>query len=203
MGRDDEHISFFDANPTGADDTVENLSDDELSKYIIAIRVKYNWWKVIRISKSYVSKRHAKTEINDVEAAIDFAVSLGVRTPCVKRVVQGTRPRHVECVQPYVLGETSMDLWPRIDETEVVRIAFQLRSMLKKMHTETSESAGALHTGECRSFWIDEDECGLPDRTSTAEDIASVVNFSCSIHDSPSQNQEQRKSISQPAKMAW
>lgn len=156
-------------------DPIQSSSDIELSRYIEKLRLAEDESPhVIQVSGKYVTKSYRKEELYDTKQAIDCAASLGVRVPVIRRIV----PREedlIECVQDRVAGVNLMDCWASLGWISTIRLAFQLRTMVRKMRRATSPTAGSLGTGICRSFWI-EDRYRLP-ISPNASVIACVVNF--------------------------
>ncbi|KAK6501588.1 hypothetical protein TWF481_009421 [Arthrobotrys musiformis] len=179
-------LGFTDVNSENDDEVIRGFSDDELKSFIDTLRRKARErdtsryprsTRVIRTSQGYVTKSYGDGWIQDLKAGVDIARELGVRAPAIERILKYTTEEetHYECVQEYVPGANLMELFPNIDLQETIRLAFQLRGMLRVMHKKTNERLGSCHTLECRSYWL-ECELGLP-RASKAEDIAKVVNF--------------------------
>ncbi|KFY18840.1 hypothetical protein V493_08312 [Pseudogymnoascus sp. VKM F-4281 (FW-2241)] len=154
-------------------DPVENLQDDDLVEHIIQLRARGDNARVIEISGSYVAKHYGKDKIEDVVQAIAKAEALDVRVPHIKRVAKGDG--HFECIQERIYGRTLMDAWTDIGWFSTFRLAFQLRGMLRRMRAATSQTAGSLGTGLCRSMWLD-DRFGVPPRALPST-ISSIINF--------------------------
>ncbi|KAG9251899.1 ankyrin repeat protein [Emericellopsis atlantica] len=58
---------------------------------------------------------------------------------------------------------------------DAIRLAFQMRGIVKRLQSITSNLARSLVTGECRSFYL-EDSFGLPPKASR-EQIDAFINF--------------------------
>jgi hypothetical protein len=153
-------------------DPAEVLPDTDLVEYIGERRAS-DGGNVVVISDSYVTKLHPQDEIEDVKQAVAKAEELGIRTPQIRRIVLG--PRYAECIQERIHGPTLMEAWTSLGWLSTVRVAFQLRWMVRRMRTATSPTAGSLGTGLCRSFWI-EDVYEVPARASESV-ITSILNF--------------------------
>ncbi|RVD85661.1 uncharacterized protein DFL_003974 [Arthrobotrys flagrans] len=175
---------FTDINSANNDEAIRKSTDDELKGFVQALREKaraqstrgYPYCtRAIRISRGYVAKSYCDGWFQDLKAAVDIVRELGVRTPAIERLLENTGKSGFECVQEYVPGTNLEELFPNIDLQETIRLAFQLRGMLKIMHQKTNDRLGSCHSLECRSYWF-ESELGLPPAC-TAEDIAKVVNF--------------------------
>ncbi|KAF3171378.1 hypothetical protein TWF106_006534 [Orbilia oligospora] len=180
------NLNFTDVSSADDDEAIKNFTDDELKSFIAALRNKAkeqdhrlhpSSTRVIRISQGYVTKLYGNDWIQDLKAGVDIARGLGIRAPAIERILKNTDGRGApfECVQEYVPGTNLVELFPKLDLQETIRLAFQLRGMLKIMHKKTNDQLGSCHSLKCRSYWL-EYEAGLPP-ASTAEDIAKVVNF--------------------------
>ncbi|KAK9414306.1 putative Aminoglycoside phosphotransferase domain-containing protein [Seiridium unicorne] len=124
---------------------------------------------------AFVSKIYSyKDEVIDAEAAIELALSLGVRAPRIRRIV--LYEGNVECIMGKVRGVTLMDAWAHISWYRSACLAFQLRYVVKLMQSQSSPTAGSLGTGICRSFWLERDIFGIPPHSSPCL-VASIVNF--------------------------
>ncbi|KAF3093375.1 hypothetical protein TWF102_007931 [Orbilia oligospora] len=161
-------LNFTDVSSADDDEAIKSFTDDELKSFIIALRNKAkeqdhrlhpSSTRVIRISQGYVTKLYGNDWIQDLKAGVDIARGLGIRAPAIERI----------------LKNTDVELFLKLDLQETIRLAFQLRGMLKIMHKKTNDQLGSCHSLKCRSYWL-EYEAGLPP-ASTAEDIAKVVNF--------------------------
>ncbi|KAF3319661.1 hypothetical protein TWF173_000274 [Orbilia oligospora] len=138
-----------------------------------------------RISPNYTSRlvwtAFRPHFLIDLEAAVDLARGLGIRTPPIERsqkIVIEERCYYL-IISRYIPGKSLKRLLPQIDREETIRLAFQLRSMLETMHQKTNRYAGGIGTlafdrGGIFMTW---DEIGLPKGTTTAKDIANVVNY--------------------------
>ncbi|EAQ89755.1 predicted protein [Chaetomium globosum CBS 148.51] len=102
------------------------------------------------------------------------AKTLGIAAPTIKRIVR--QGRGFEVIQTRIHGHDLMAIWDSIELLSTVRLAFQLRGMVRQMQTVTRPTAGSLGMGICRSFWIDNDVYGIPPHASPTT-ISSIVNF--------------------------
>ncbi|KAF3289604.1 hypothetical protein TWF970_003373 [Orbilia oligospora] len=179
-------LNFTHVSSADNDEAIRNFTDDELKSFIAALRNKakdrdhcrrLSSARVIRISQGYVTKIQYDGWIQDLKAGVDIARGLGIRAPAIERILEytGDKEAFFECVQEYVPGTNLVELFSKLDLQETIRLAFQLRGMLKIMHKKTNDQLGSCHSLKCRSYWL-ECELGLPP-ASTAEDIAKVVNF--------------------------
>ncbi|GAB1318414.1 Aminoglycoside phosphotransferase domain-containing protein [Madurella fahalii] len=161
------------------EDPVDVLSDVDLAKCIADIRKaqqgRPSITSLIDVSDAYVAKCYYKEEdVEDTKRAMLMAQGLGVSVPAFKRVIR--REDTFELIQARIHGQDLMTIWPNIGLVSTVRLAFQLRRMVRRMQTATSPTAGSLGTGLCRSFWIDNDRYGIPPYASPTT-ISSIVNF--------------------------
>ncbi|KAM0813013.1 putative Aminoglycoside phosphotransferase domain-containing protein [Seiridium cardinale] len=160
---------------------IQDLSDEQLGKHIHDLRNDQPSWEedspthIVDVAGTLVSKLYSyKDEVIDAEAAIELALSLGVRAPRIRRIVP--YEGNVECIMDKVRGVTLMDAWAHISWYRSACLAFQLRYMVKRMQSQSSPTAGSLGTGICRSFWLERDIFGIPPKSSPGV-IASIVNF--------------------------
>jgi len=158
-------------------DPVDTLSDEQLAEFISQARlagegtgIRYS----IGLTDSYVTKVYAKDHVLDVSCAVSKARGIGVRVPAIKRIVE-TEDGYFEVVQERIRGQVLMDAWADLGWCASIRLAFQLRGMVRRMRKLTSPTAGSLGTGICRSFWLEE-YYGIPPHASPSV-ISSVVNF--------------------------
>ncbi|KAL2126665.1 hypothetical protein VTI74DRAFT_435 [Chaetomium olivicolor] len=157
------------------DDPVDKMSDEELAEHIARLRkARGTNSRVIAISDSCFTKRYDEQDVEDTKCAMLKAEALGVSIPKLKRVIR--RGEVFEFVQARVHGQDLMTIWSRISLLSTIRLAFQLRGMVRRMRTATSPTAGALGTGRCLSFWLEDDQCGIPQHASPVV-ISSIVNF--------------------------
>lgn len=182
----------IEANGGSDYDWVGSSSDADLAQHISKLRsLPEHDSRVINISDNYISKAYIDTDLDGVQPAVDYAISIGVRAPTIRRVVQSVNnPTTMECIQTRIHGHTLMESWPSVGLISTVRLGLQLRGMVRKMRTSTSPTAGTLGTGFCRSFWI-EDRHGLP-LSPTARVVTCVVNF---WYNYTSFKQESRKTV--------
>ncbi|KAF3120086.1 hypothetical protein TWF569_003360 [Orbilia oligospora] len=165
-------LNFTDVSSADDDEAIKNFTDDELKSFIIALRNKAK-----EQDHRYVTKLYGNDWIQDLKAGVDIARGLGIRAPAIERILKNTdgKGAFFECVQEYIPGTNLVELFLKLDLQETIRLAFQLRGMLKIMHKKTNDQLGSCHSLKCRSYWL-EYEAGLPP-ASTVEDIAKVVNF--------------------------
>ncbi|KAI0402294.1 hypothetical protein F4802DRAFT_617960 [Xylaria palmicola] len=169
------------ATRDGESDPVETYSDAQLSEHIAALFTKQRLDKdsiprLTNLSAAYLSKRYfSYEELQDAVLAIELARSLNVRTPRIRRTVPVPQEKYYECVFDRVQGVTLMDAWADLGWVTTIRLAFQLRGMIRRMRGRTNPTAGSLGTGIARTFWLEDDAYGVP-RQPSAHTIMSLVN---------------------------
>ncbi|KAK6348255.1 hypothetical protein TWF718_006062 [Orbilia javanica] len=178
--------NFTNMSPANSDEAIKRLTDDELKSFISDLRdhirgsQKGHYQKctrVIRISQGYVTKSYGENWGKDAIAGIELARELGVRVPAIERILEYNEidDKGFEIVQQYVPGKTLKELWTDLSLEETIRLAFQLRGMLRIMHQKTNDCIGSCYSLKCRTYYL-ESELGLP-RACKAEEIGKVVNF--------------------------
>ncbi|KAK3989616.1 hypothetical protein QBC44DRAFT_350487 [Cladorrhinum sp. PSN332] len=161
-------------------DPVDALDDKELAEHIGQARIGSRQGTApcpgaLPITNSYFTKLYDKDELEDVVCAITRARNLGIRTPSIKRTVPLPNSTRIECITHRIRGPTLEECWASLGWFSTIRLAFQLRSMVRRMRTVTSLTAGSPGTGICRSLWLEE-HYGVPPKASAAV-ISSIVNF--------------------------
>ena len=160
-----------------AKDLVDALSDDQLAEHIQNARLARKGASnasTIPLGNAFVTKTYQKDQIEDISCAVTKAREIGVRAPAIRRIVE-LDEAYVECIQERIRGPTLMDVWHELGFYSTIRLAFQLRSMVGRLRTVISPTAGSLGTGICRSFWLEE-YYEMPPRVS-ASVLTSVINF--------------------------
>ena len=76
-------------------------------------------------------------------------------------------------IEPLTPGTGLGELWARISWITTIRLAFQLRDSVCRLRSLKSSTARSLHSGEYRSFWLD-DRYNLPAH-STPNTITSFI----------------------------
>jgi hypothetical protein len=177
-------------------DAVDALSDDELASLISKTlerqeRSLHHIPRCFPLSQGYVFKIYRdSSQVEDVSRAITTAQALGIRTPSITRSLCSGFGG-IDCVQKRVHGPTLMDAWPDLGIVSTLRLAFQLRSMVGRMRTITSPTAGSLGTGICRSIWLD-DTFGVP-RHAPAATLAAIINFWVNLRSFPKEVSKTRE----------
>ncbi|EGX93923.1 flavin-binding monooxygenase, putative [Cordyceps militaris CM01] len=116
---------------------------------------------VVLLSDRFIAKFYTPDCLTDKMKTIEIAQSLGIRIPKIIRAIQ--HPDVTFLVMERVEGQTLEDAWAGLSWYSSLRLAFQLRRFVSLMRSITSDTAGSIVTGECRSFWLD-DRFGLPAR---------------------------------------
>ena len=155
------------------DELLQVYSDDELIRLIHASPMSASFSGVFWLSENLVAKHYKLDEFEDSTRATEIAVQLGVRVPDVKRLIRLQQDTY--CIMDRIRGPTLEQAWPELGWIHTLRLALQLRRWIGSLRSVTSNVAGSLVTGKCRSFWL-EDRYGLPSWASV-RDIASFLNF--------------------------
>lgn len=127
---------------------------------------------IVLLSSRFLAKAYRPDCLADTMKAIEIARALGVRTPQLVRLIQYPEMHMESLVMERIEGTTLEAAWPRLGWYTSLRLAFQLRRFVSLLRSITSDSAGSLVTGSCRSFWLD-DRFGLPARAT----IRHVMDF--------------------------
>jgi hypothetical protein len=69
------------------DDLLSSYTDADLLRYVLDSPCPANNVNIALLSARYVAKAIKLGEFPDVVTATEFALSLGVRTPCIERIV--------------------------------------------------------------------------------------------------------------------
>ncbi|KAK6517397.1 hypothetical protein TWF281_004054 [Arthrobotrys megalospora] len=180
-----ENLMTNDSNVASDDEAIRNCPDDKLEDFVIDLcqknTAKYPSGKSqgTRISQGYVLRdvRIGMIYLSDVKAAIDLARNLGIRAPTMERLIK--TPKWWTAVYTYIPGESLESLLPRISEQETIRLAFQLRDMLRIMQQKSNDFVGSIHRlrFDPGHHFLEDDPCGLPMGSATTRDLARVVNF--------------------------
>ncbi|KAJ5674251.1 hypothetical protein N7462_009690 [Penicillium macrosclerotiorum] len=122
--------------------------------------------RVFRLSSKALAKTYLSSEVEDVVAASNMAWRLGIRVPFLKKIVRSESNAY--CVMDNIPGKTLEDIWPDLGWLASIGLGMELREYVQRLRSMTSFTAGALDSGECRSYWL-EDRFGLPARAGTNE----------------------------------
>ncbi|KAM3515934.1 hypothetical protein MY11210_000474 [Beauveria gryllotalpidicola] len=128
---------------------------------------------IVLLSSRFLAKAYSPDNLADTIKTIETAQALGIRTPKLIRSIQC--PDLEFLVMERVQGRTLEDAWPELGWCASLRLAFQLRRFISFIRSITSETAGSIITGNCRSFWLD-DRFGLPARA-TVKQVMDFLSF--------------------------
>lgn len=112
-------------------------------------------------------------EAEDAVRALELAFDLGIRVPRVRRIVRHQNVVH--CIMDRIQGAPIDTEWLGLGWIASIRLAFQLRGMIRRMRSVQSPTAGSLATGQCRSFYL-EDSFGLPPNA-ILDQVDAFINF--------------------------
>jgi hypothetical protein len=169
------------------DDIVLYGSDAEIKALIAQGPLLDGLNRIVLLSDRFIAKAYRPDCLADTMKAIEIAQALSIRTP---KLVRSTQDPDVEfLIMERVQGRTVEDAWPRLGWYASLRLALQLRRFVSSMQSITSDTAGSIVTGSCRSFWLD-DRFGLPARAT----VRSVMDFLAFWTDFRSIKQEYKKS---------
>lgn len=160
-------------SPSFEDDLLQSYSDDELKHFILDSPRLTPISNVFLLSANLLAKHYEPHLVDDTIKAVDEACKLGVRVPCVKRIVNCESNSY--CVMERIKGATLEEAWAGLSWFSTIQLVLQLRGFTKLLRSVTSLTAGSLATGECRSFWL-EDRYGIPARSSP-EAVTSFIKF--------------------------
>ncbi|KAK2594847.1 hypothetical protein QQS21_007435 [Conoideocrella luteorostrata] len=125
---------------------------------------------IVLLSSRFFAKAYRPDCLADTIKAIEIARALGIRTPQLIRLIPC--PDVDLLVMERIEGRTLEDSWPGLGWHASLRLALQLRRFVSLTRSISSDSAGSLVTGSCRSFWLD-DRFGLPARAT----VRCVMDF--------------------------
>ncbi|KAH7320840.1 kinase-like domain-containing protein [Stachybotrys elegans] len=134
-------------------------SDAELLRFIKSSPHQAPLRHIFLLSPLYIAKLYYNDAAQDAARATKLASELGVHVPCVRRIVRDGNLTY--SVMDRIYGGPLHHLWSDLDWTRSMRLALQLRGMIRKMQSVQSKTAGSLETGQCRSFYL-QDFYGLP-----------------------------------------
>lgn len=125
---------------------------------------------IVLLRRDFLAKAYRADELEDVVKTIELARSLCIRTPQLVRTVACDDAEFL--IMQRIDGVTVEDSWHTFGWYTSLRLAFQLRHFISSIRACTSDTAGSLATGKCRSFWLD-DRFGLPARPT----VGCVMDF--------------------------
>ena len=175
------HIIILIMKSSLQDDLLPIYSDEELLQLIscsqrgdrnnISRRVRFLSDKLIAVS----SRTSITTDPQDTLKAMEVARHLGLQTPQVFRTVSAA-PRNLSfIIMERVDGITLEQAWPNLSWITTVKLALQLRRFVSILRSQTSPTAGALASGKCNSFLL-QDRFRLPVRSTPAA-VWSFIEF--------------------------
>ncbi|KKZ65226.1 hypothetical protein EMCG_08935 [[Emmonsia] crescens] len=160
---------------SGFDETLLHEYDDSTlaqllkrDSRLIAMRGGVNY-----ISPNLITKAANPNLQRDAIKSTNLALQLGIRVPVIKRSFQAGHSLYT--VMERVDGMNLLDCWHQLGWLTTFKLAFQLRGFVRKMRTQTSPTAGGLHTGDFNSIWV-EDLYGLPKHAGTRA-VVEYFNF--------------------------
>jgi hypothetical protein len=137
---------------------LETYSDSDLllhcrkSNHLITVRKEPS---VRALSPNLVAKPVGYPhDHRDELRAIEYAETLGIRVPRVRRVIPDPERDAYFLIMDRIQGLTLEQLWPTISLYDNFLVAIQLRRYLRAMRTVTSQSSGGIYSGRTRSEWI-------------------------------------------------
>ncbi|RSM14828.1 hypothetical protein CDV31_005262 [Fusarium ambrosium] len=156
------------------DDTrLSNYTDTELIDRITSLPSLPNFSNIVPLSSQYLAKGYAEDELEDAVESMKFASRLGIHVPRIQRIIQFDNAFY--CIMDRIPGETLDRIWPELGWIASLRLAFQLRRVIRRLRSVVSTSSGSLATGKCRSYFL-EDSFGLPPRA-TFHQVNAFLNF--------------------------
>ncbi|PYI04090.1 hypothetical protein BO78DRAFT_462887 [Aspergillus sclerotiicarbonarius CBS 121057] len=155
------------------DDLLQSYSDAELIQHIVSSPPCPSSFAVSLLSSKYIAKTTCIKEAEDTVKAMEVAQQLGIRGPCVQRMVIDETTAH--CVMNRIEGTTLDAIWTKLSWFTTIKLALQLRHFVQILRSVTSPTAGSLATGRCWSFYLD-DRFGVPAH-STPTDLAEFFRF--------------------------
>lgn len=168
-------ISASPAHDLGFDDNLlHQYDEDSLERYIAASPRSEVIGGVSLLSSGLVAKGGSAKYSKGGLEAMKLAYGLGVRVPAVKRAFI-EKSGDLQLVMERIRGETLMNCWNRLGWFASLNLAFQLRGFIRKMRGLISSTAGAIHSGDYHSIWID-DSFRLPLHANSAA-VAGFFNF--------------------------
>ena len=125
------------------------------------------------LSPNLVYKAASPNLQKDAIKSTNLALQLGIRVPVIERSLSIGYSLYT--IMRRVDGTSLIDCWHKLGWLTTFKLAFQLRQFVRKMPTQTSSTAGGLHTGNFNSIWV-EDLYGLPKNASSLA-VAEYFNF--------------------------
>ena len=148
-----------------------SYSDDELSRLIDKAPVLAP--NVYVLSPKLVAKHVVPEVLEDAVKAMEVAHALGIRVPFPRRTIKNDSSAY--CIMDLIGGVTLEEEWSKLGWFTTIRLAMQLRGFIRQLRSVTSQYAGSLVSGECKSFWLD-DRFRIPDKSAPST-ITSFFRF--------------------------
>jgi len=104
---------------------------------------------------------------------MEVAHALGIRVPFPRRTIKSDSSAY--CIIDLIEGATLEKAWSKLGWFTTIRLALQLRGFIRQLRSATSQYAGSLVSGECKSFWLD-DRFRIPNRSAPST-ITSFFRF--------------------------
>lgn len=160
-------------HPDFNDDELLHYTDAQITHYIDISPTLTNYSNVSLLSPKYVAKAYSKHEAEDAMKAMELASTLGIHVPRTQRTVRVDGI--IYCIMDRIQGSTLAAEWMTLGWFATIRLAFQLRRMIRRLRSAKSLTAGSLVSGECRSYYLD-DSFGLPPRANSRQ-VNAFMNF--------------------------
>ncbi|KAF4464214.1 kinase-like domain [Fusarium albosuccineum] len=156
------------------DNRLLSYTDTEISDCIASLPNLPGYSTVTPLSSKYLSKGYRQDEFEDAAKSMEFASQLGIHVPRIRRTIEDDEGG-IYCVMDRIPGTTLDEKWPELGWIASIRIAFQLRRIVRRLRSAQSTLAGSPVSGNCRSYFL-EDFFELPPKAS-AENINAFLNF--------------------------
>ncbi|KAE9379684.1 hypothetical protein N431DRAFT_451518 [Stipitochalara longipes BDJ] len=134
--------------------------DDELSSLIDKPPVLAP--NVYVLSPKLVAKHVVPEVLEDAVKAMEVAHALGIRVPITRRTIKNDSSAY--CIMDPIEDITLEEAWSKLGWFTTIRLSLQLRGFIRQLRSVTSQYAGSLVSGECKSFWLD-DRFRIPNRS--------------------------------------
>jgi hypothetical protein len=114
-------------------------------RHIFESRPLWDSCRVLSLSANLLAKHYHPTEVEDAVQAMEFAQRLGIRVLSTKRVIRDKINAY--CIMGRIEGTTLEHVWSNLF---TIKLALQLRYIIKRLRSVTSTTAGSPGSGECR-----------------------------------------------------
>lgn len=167
-------VLYYMAMESIFDDTkLLSYTDTDLVDYITSFPSLPKFSNIVPLSSKYLAKGYREEDHEDALKAVKFASHLGIYVPRVQRNVRVDDA--IYCIMDRIPGATLDVRWPELGWFMSLRLAFQLRGMVRRLRSATATLSGSLAGGECGSYFF-EDSSGLPPRSS-CHHVNAFLNF--------------------------